>query len=174
MAHEGRRGFSSTSATAWQKIKFSYDGKRSLILSDKRILDDLKFANKVKLWEYATCKSKALMIARNCLVLLRVDPTDTYGEHSDPQLERIYAYHNEGTGGRYIPRTILMDLAIKPKHGLQTTKIQATRRRNIFDKSRITSTLEGFYLSLLQGTTTRTTTTGSGTTITGTRKIGPL
>ena len=40
-----------------------------------------------------------------------VDPTGTYHGDSDLQLERINVYYNEATGGRYVPRAILMDLA---------------------------------------------------------------
>ena len=39
-----------------------------------------------------------------------VDPTGTYHGDSDLQLERINVYFNEATGGRYVPRAILMDL----------------------------------------------------------------
>ncbi|ETO05148.1 Tubulin beta chain, partial [Reticulomyxa filosa] len=39
-----------------------------------------------------------------------VDPTGTYQGDSDLQLERINVYYNEATGGRYVPRAILMDL----------------------------------------------------------------
>lgn len=34
----------------------------------------------------------------------------TYHGDSDLQLERINVYFNEATGGRYVPRAILMDL----------------------------------------------------------------
>ena len=34
----------------------------------------------------------------------------TYQGDSDLQLERINVYFNEATGGRYVPRAILMDL----------------------------------------------------------------
>lgn len=34
----------------------------------------------------------------------------TYYGDSDLQLERINVYFNEATGGRYVPRAILMDL----------------------------------------------------------------
>ena len=37
-------------------------------------------------------------------------PTGTYHGDSDLQLERINVYFNEATGGRYVPRAILMDL----------------------------------------------------------------
>jgi tubulin beta len=37
-----------------------------------------------------------------------IDPTGTYHGDSDLQLERISVYFNEATGGRYVPRTILM------------------------------------------------------------------
>ncbi|TFJ84496.1 hypothetical protein NSK_004481 [Nannochloropsis salina CCMP1776] len=39
-----------------------------------------------------------------------VDPTGAYHGDSDLQLERINVYFNEATGGRYVPRAILMDL----------------------------------------------------------------
>merc|ERR1711950_54372 len=39
-----------------------------------------------------------------------IDPTGTYNGDSDLQLERINVYYNEATGGRYVPRAILMDL----------------------------------------------------------------
>ena len=39
-----------------------------------------------------------------------MDPTGTYHGDSDLQLERINVYFNEATGGRYVPRAILMDL----------------------------------------------------------------
>ena len=37
-------------------------------------------------------------------------PLGTYHGDSDLQLERINVYYNEATGGRYVPRAILMDL----------------------------------------------------------------
>ncbi|TMW68397.1 hypothetical protein Poli38472_005865 [Pythium oligandrum] len=39
-----------------------------------------------------------------------VDPTGSYHGDSDLQLERINVYYNEASGGRYVPRAILMDL----------------------------------------------------------------
>lgn len=39
-----------------------------------------------------------------------IDPTGTYQGDSDLQLERINVYYNEATGGRYVPRAVLMDL----------------------------------------------------------------
>jgi hypothetical protein len=39
-----------------------------------------------------------------------VDPTGSYHEDSDLQLERINVYYNEATGGKYVPRAILVDL----------------------------------------------------------------
>ncbi|KAG5510850.1 hypothetical protein JKF63_07931 [Porcisia hertigi] len=39
-----------------------------------------------------------------------VDPTGTYQGDSDLQLERINVYFDEATGGRYVPRAVLMDL----------------------------------------------------------------
>ncbi|GET93913.1 beta tubulin [Leishmania tarentolae] len=39
-----------------------------------------------------------------------VDPTGTYQGDSDLQLERINVYFDESSGGRYVPRAVLMDL----------------------------------------------------------------
>eukprot|EP01083_Nonionella_stella_P019044 52950_1 len=39
-----------------------------------------------------------------------VDPTGYYVGDSDLQMERIKVYFNEATGGRYVPRAVLMDL----------------------------------------------------------------
>ncbi len=39
-----------------------------------------------------------------------VDPTGSYHGDSDLQLERINVYFNEATGGRYVPRAVLVDL----------------------------------------------------------------
>ncbi|XP_072096682.1 tubulin beta-4B chain-like isoform X1 [Mobula birostris] len=39
-----------------------------------------------------------------------IDPTGTYHGDSDLQLERINVYYNEATGGKYVPRAVLMDL----------------------------------------------------------------
>ncbi len=44
------------------------------------------------------------------LVLPNPLHTGTYHGDSDLQLERINVYFNEATGGRYVPRAILMDL----------------------------------------------------------------
>ena len=41
-----------------------------------------------------------------------IDPTGSYHGDSDLQLERINVYYNEATGGRYVPRAVLMDLPI--------------------------------------------------------------
>lgn len=41
---------------------------------------------------------------------LREFSAGTYHGDSDLQLERINVYFNEATGGRYVPRAILMDL----------------------------------------------------------------
>ena len=40
-----------------------------------------------------------------------MDATGSYDGDSDLQLERINVYFNEASGGRYVPRAILMDLA---------------------------------------------------------------
>jgi tubulin beta len=39
-----------------------------------------------------------------------IDPTGTYHGDSDLQLERINVYFNEATGGKYVPRSIMIDL----------------------------------------------------------------
>ena len=39
-----------------------------------------------------------------------LSPPAQYHGDSDLQLERINVYYNEATGGRYVPRAILMDL----------------------------------------------------------------
>uniref|UniRef100_A0A8D2EUE4 Tubulin/FtsZ GTPase domain-containing protein n=1 Tax=Theropithecus gelada TaxID=9565 RepID=A0A8D2EUE4_THEGE len=39
-----------------------------------------------------------------------VDPTITYHGDSNLQLDRISVYYNEATGGKYVPRAILVDL----------------------------------------------------------------
>lgn len=39
-----------------------------------------------------------------------IDPTGTYHGDSDLQLERINVYYNEASGGKYVPRAILVDL----------------------------------------------------------------
>ncbi|BBG94816.1 tubulin beta-1 chain [Prunus dulcis] len=49
--------------------------------------------------------------AENCDAS-KVDPTGRYrgDANSDLQLERINVYYNEASGGRYVPRAVLMDL----------------------------------------------------------------
>ncbi|MBA0807400.1 hypothetical protein Gohar_023206, partial [Gossypium harknessii] len=39
-----------------------------------------------------------------------IDNTGKYNGDSDLQLERINVYYNEASGGRYVPRAVLMDL----------------------------------------------------------------
>merc|ERR1712053_27823 len=39
-----------------------------------------------------------------------IDPTGSYQGTSDLQLERINVYYNEATGGKYVPRAVLVDL----------------------------------------------------------------
>ena len=46
-------------------------------------------------------------------------PAHTTGD-SDLQLERINVYFNEATGGRYVPRAVLMDLEPGVLHGNRT------------------------------------------------------
>jgi tubulin beta len=39
-----------------------------------------------------------------------IDQTGKYAGDSDLQLERINVYYNEASGGRFVPRAVLMDL----------------------------------------------------------------
>ncbi|RYQ79173.1 hypothetical protein Ahy_Scaffold6g107869 [Arachis hypogaea] len=39
-----------------------------------------------------------------------IDHTGKYSGDSELQLERINVYYNEASGGRYVPRAVLMDL----------------------------------------------------------------
>uniref|UniRef100_A0A3B3I175 Tubulin/FtsZ GTPase domain-containing protein n=1 Tax=Oryzias latipes TaxID=8090 RepID=A0A3B3I175_ORYLA len=39
-----------------------------------------------------------------------IDPTGTYRGDSELQLERINVYYNEASGGKYVPRAVLVDL----------------------------------------------------------------
>ena len=39
-----------------------------------------------------------------------IDPTGSYAGTSDLQLERINVYYNEASGGKYVPRAVLVDL----------------------------------------------------------------
>ncbi|KAJ3593797.1 hypothetical protein NHX12_006131 [Muraenolepis orangiensis] len=39
-----------------------------------------------------------------------IDPTGSYQGDSDLQLERINVYYNEASGGKYVPRAVLVDL----------------------------------------------------------------
>jgi hypothetical protein len=48
----------------------------------------------------------AHLIARYFFILSRLQ----YNGESDLQLERINVYFNEATGGRYVPRAVLLDL----------------------------------------------------------------
>ena len=39
-----------------------------------------------------------------------IDPTGAYAGESELQLERINVYYNEASGGKYVPRAVLVDL----------------------------------------------------------------
>uniref|UniRef100_A0A3B3VPX8 Tubulin/FtsZ GTPase domain-containing protein n=1 Tax=Poecilia latipinna TaxID=48699 RepID=A0A3B3VPX8_9TELE len=39
-----------------------------------------------------------------------IDPTGVYHGDSDLQLDRINVYYNEASGGKYVPRAVLVDL----------------------------------------------------------------
>src|SRR5512142_2194980 len=43
-----------------------------------------------------------------------IDATGAYHGDSDLQLERINVYYNEATGGKYVPRAVLVDLEPGP------------------------------------------------------------
>jgi len=65
----------------------------------------------------ATCAYPPLRNDLSCLQFWEVisdehgiDPTGTYHGDSDLQLERINVYYNEATGGKYVPRAVLVDL----------------------------------------------------------------
>ena len=51
-----------------------------------------------------------------------VDATGTYYGDLDLQLERMNVYFNEATGGRYVPRAVLLDLVRDKKHFLNILK----------------------------------------------------
>ena len=60
-----------------------------------------------------TCFSELLLTLNVSQVISDehgVDPTGTYHGDSDLQLERINVYYNEATGGKYVPRAVLVDL----------------------------------------------------------------
>ena len=44
------------------------------------------------------------------LLFTGIQPDGSYGGESDLQLERVNVYYNEATGGRYVPRAVLIDL----------------------------------------------------------------
>ena len=58
------------------------------------------------------------IVAREVFVVISdeqsIDPTGTYHGDSDRQLERNNVYYSEATGGRNVPRAILMDLDLEP------------------------------------------------------------
>ncbi|XP_068751024.1 tubulin beta-4B chain-like [Montipora capricornis] len=39
-----------------------------------------------------------------------IDPTGSYNDDSQVQLNKIDVYYNEVTGGKYVPRAVLVDL----------------------------------------------------------------
>lgn len=49
-----------------------------------------------------------------------IDPTGTYRGNSDLQLERVNVYYNEASGGRYVPRPVLMDLELGTMDNFRT------------------------------------------------------
>ncbi len=58
-----------------------------------------------------------------------MDATGTYAGDSDLQLERVNVYFNEASGGRYVPRAVLMDLvrrdvALPPQQPRQPRELQ--------------------------------------------------
>ena len=66
-----------------------------------------------------------------------IDPTGTYHGDSDLQLERINVYYNEATGGRYVPRSILMDLEPGPwTRSARTPSTRSPARTTLLSASR--------------------------------------
>jgi len=61
-----------------------------------------------------------------------VDPTGTYKGESDLQLERINVYFNEASGGRYVPRAILMDLEPGTMDAIRSSQYGAIFRPDNF------------------------------------------
>lgn len=49
-----------------------------------------------------------------------IDPKGTYVGDSPLQLERVNVYYNEASGGRYVPRAVLMDLEPGTMDSLRT------------------------------------------------------
>ena len=61
-----------------------------------------------------------------------VDPTGVFQGDSDLQLERINVYFNEATGGRYVPRAVLIDLEPGTLDSLRAGPYGATYRPDNF------------------------------------------
>jgi len=58
-----------------------------------------------------------------------IDPTGTYHGDSDLQLERINVYYNEATGGKYVPRAVLVDLELPPPLSWRSERTVGPARR---------------------------------------------
>merc|ERR1712032_1027570 len=56
-----------------------------------------------------------------------IDPTGSYAGTSDLQLERINVYYNEASGGKYVPRAVLVDLEPGTGSGMGTLLISKIR-----------------------------------------------
>ena len=82
---------------------------------------DIYFCNVLRVIYSCTIDHNIILVA--CNILSPTSSSDispyinsihfyigTYHGDSDLQLERINVYFNEATGGRYVPRAILMDL----------------------------------------------------------------
>ena len=76
------------------------------------------FADVVPLWQiihsYFPSRHDKLSIALQFWEIISdehgIDPTGTYNGDSDLQLERVNVYYNEASGGKYVPRAVLVDL----------------------------------------------------------------
>ena len=57
---------------------------------------------------YVTLAPLLLLCHSN--ITLGIDPTGLYKGDSALQLERVNVYYNEVSGGKYVPRAVLVDL----------------------------------------------------------------
>ena len=67
-----------------------------------------------KFWEIIRYVKQYETIELICILFCSdehgIDPTGSYTGESDLQLERINVYYNEASGGKYVPRAVLVDL----------------------------------------------------------------
>ena len=65
-----------------------------------------------KFWEIIRFKLKKIKFNPSLFLSDEhgIDPTGSFTGESDLQLERINVYYNEASGGKYVPRAVLVDL----------------------------------------------------------------